>query len=365
MSNDKNNAAADPRPAGRPGHQADEVRGAVSANAVRQFIADRTPNDEHRENILCGDYDHTAWFDHIRELMATLAARQPDDVDWPINVWPCGRGRWAFATGPRSGFDIPTKKEALEEASAARKAALAKRYAKEDVFEAYKTWPADLKAKLSVNDLRRTNGWTPRTNVDDWRIDTSAGGPILIYKDCSVIEGEDARYVLALIQKDQRPVCSAADGKEWCGNLGSEHEERQPSAYAERIRLCIQSLLEWVDRHAETTEESGFYKLEQEAVEVMECLPAHGIDLERARDEGHDGAIRYVLGYLNGVGDWGSTQYVEILNACGRERIIRSAVQDGELEFTGLGRWVAERGTDEDRALIDIQRDAAVGVGNG
>jgi hypothetical protein len=89
--------------------------------------------------------------------------------------------------------------------------------------------------------------------------------------------------------------------------------------------------------------------------------PAQGVDLEHARDEGHDGAIRYVLGYLNGVGDWGSTQYVEILNACGRERIIHSAVQNGELEFTGLGRWVAERGTDQDRALID-QRDAAQGV---
>jgi len=89
---------------------------------------------------------------------------------------------------------------------------------------------------------------------------------------------------------------------------------------------------------------------------------AQGIDLEKARDEGHDGAIRYVLGYLNGVGDWGSTQYVELLNACGRERIIQSAVQDDELDFTGLARWVAERGTDKDRALIG-QRDAAPGVG--
>lgn len=80
--------------------------------------------------------------------------------------------------------------------------------------------------------------------------------------------------------------------------------------------------------------------------------PAQAVDLERARNEGHDGAIRYVLGYLFGMGDWGSTQYVEILNGCGRESIIRSAIEDGELEFTGLGRWVAERGTDEERALI-------------
>lgn len=82
---------------------------------------------------------------------------------------------------------------------------------------------------------------------------------------------------------------------------------------------------------------------------------AQAVDLDCARDEGHDGAIRYVLGYLNGVGDWGSTQYVELLNACGRERIIRSAVEGGELDFTGLGRWVAERGTDEERTMIDSQ----------
>jgi|GEM_PF-1130924 len=108
----------------------------------------------------------------------------------------------------------------------------------------------------------------------------------------------------------------------------------------------------------------GLNKLPYGDYDLYAAPPAQGIDLEKARDEGHDGAIRYVLGYLNGVGDWGSTQYVEILNACGRERIIQSAVQDGELEFTGLGRWVAERGTDKDRALID-QRDAAPGVGNG
>ncbi len=88
--------------------------------------------------------------------------------------------------------------------------------------------------------------------------------------------------------------------------------------------------------------------------------PAQAVDLERARDEGHDGAIRYVLGYLNGVGDCGSTAYDEILNACGRERIIRSAVEDDELEFTGLGRWVEIYGTADDRALIDSQA-----VGNG
>lgn len=37
----------------------------------------------------------------------------------------------------------------------------------------------------------------------EWRIDTSAGREILVYKDCSVIEAEDARYVLRLISAEQ------------------------------------------------------------------------------------------------------------------------------------------------------------------
>ena len=36
----------------------------------------------------------------------------------------------------------------------------------------------------------------------EWGIDHSAGRPILVYKGCSVIEAEDAEYVLSLIAKD-------------------------------------------------------------------------------------------------------------------------------------------------------------------
>jgi|GEM_PF-1068927 len=49
----------------------------VDDKAVRQFLADRAPTDVHREEILSGAYDRTLWFDHIRELMTALAARQP------------------------------------------------------------------------------------------------------------------------------------------------------------------------------------------------------------------------------------------------------------------------------------------------
>jgi len=84
-----------------------------------------------------------------------------------------------------------------------------------DVFVAYETWPDDLKAKLSVHDLRRMNGWSPRTSAGEWRIDTSAGGPILVYKGCSVIEGEDARYILSLIAKDARQPVAEYQYRFW------------------------------------------------------------------------------------------------------------------------------------------------------
>ena len=53
----------------------------------------------------------------------------------------------------------------------------------------------------------------PVADVKDWRIDTSAGGPILVYKDCSVIESEQAEYVLRLIAAGQAstPVAGKAD----------------------------------------------------------------------------------------------------------------------------------------------------------
>lgn len=44
----------------------------------------------------------------------------------------------------------------------------------------------------------------------EWRIDTSAGREILVYKNCSVIEDADARYVLSLIAAASQPAAAAA-----------------------------------------------------------------------------------------------------------------------------------------------------------
>lgn len=73
-----------------------------------------------------------------------------------------------------------------------------------DIFDAYKDWPSDIRAKLSMDDLRRMGGWAPRP-TGAWALDHSAGTPILVYEKCSVIEDDHARYVLNLIAKDMTP----------------------------------------------------------------------------------------------------------------------------------------------------------------
>ena len=45
--------------------------------------------------------------------------------------------------------------------------------------------------------------------IDDWRIDQSTGRPILVYKDCSVIEAEQAHHILGLLKAAASPRPSA------------------------------------------------------------------------------------------------------------------------------------------------------------
>lgn len=85
---------------------------------------------------------------------------------------------------------------------------------------------------LSLHPLRLPGGYAvtrkhaQEDSVGDWRIDTSAGGPILVYQNCSVIESEQAEYVLRLIAADaeakhaqedaaQAVACSHCWGDKW------------------------------------------------------------------------------------------------------------------------------------------------------
>lgn len=89
-----------------------------------------------------------------------------------------------------------------------------------------------------------------------------------------------------------------------------------------------------------------------EAISPNAGSEAWKAELRAAQDDGHDCAIRYVLGYLNGAGDCGSTYYEEILNSCGRDRIIKSAITDGELEFTGLAEYIKRDGTRAEKRRV-------------
>ena len=44
-----------------------------------------------------------------------------------------------------------------------------------------------------------------------WGIDTSAGRPILVYEGCSVIEAEQAEYVMGLIRAHEKHQRQGAD----------------------------------------------------------------------------------------------------------------------------------------------------------
>jgi hypothetical protein len=59
-----------------------------------------------------------------------------------------------------------------------------------------------------------------------------------------------------------------------------------------------------------------------------------------AGDDGFNSAICYVLGYLNGTGDCGSTAYEEILTGAGEEQVIAYARRNHEMRFTGLATYV-------------------------
>ncbi|RST54139.1 hypothetical protein [Variovorax sp. DXTD-1] len=77
-------------------------------------------------------------------------------------------------------------------------------------LEGEKRWLSDRIAHLVLE----CEAWKAKaqtvTTAGDWAIDHSAGRPILTYKNCSVIEAEDAEYVLRLIAADLAPATPPA-----------------------------------------------------------------------------------------------------------------------------------------------------------
>lgn len=72
----------------------------------------------------------------------------------------------------------------------------------------------------------------------EWRIDTSAGREILVYKGCSVIEDADARYVLSLIAAASQPAALAGPARDWPDTCdGKEQEAFETWAQRERHNM--------------------------------------------------------------------------------------------------------------------------------
>jgi hypothetical protein len=55
-----------------------------------------------------------------------------------------------------------------------------------------------------VIKIERNQSDGEKTVEAKWKIDLSAGRPVLTYEDCSVIQDEQAEYIMNLIQNDYR-----------------------------------------------------------------------------------------------------------------------------------------------------------------
>lgn len=152
-----------------------------------------------------------------------------------------------------------------------------------DVWESYKTWPADIRAKLSCHDLRRMSGWAAKSPIADWRIDTSAGGPILVYQNCSVIESEQAQYVLNLIAQDQQ----------------AELQQAQPVS-ADEINALPEKIRRYIHDLETEADPAGTIRQNILVREENEMLRKY-IELQQAQVVGADVARLMELVYVPGA----------------------------------------------------------------
>lgn len=119
--------------------------------------------------------------------------------------------------------------------------------------------------------------------LDGWRIDHSAGRPILVYKDCSVIEAEQAYYVLHLLKSVPQ-----AEPVHWRALLAADEVPMQlnPSLHVVGFRT-FKAADAWV---ASKTDFDGWkYTIEplyNRPQAVGESLPLTGWPMKGVRVEG-------------------------------------------------------------------------------
>lgn len=92
-----------------------------------------------------------------------------------------------------------------------------------------------------------------------WAIDHSAGRPILVLDKCSVIEAEDAEYVLSLIRNDTRPQPQADQPAELVALTDEQIEEARcnmmPNAWSGEIEAFESGVRFAESRHGITAKD--------------------------------------------------------------------------------------------------------------
>ncbi|HEJ9180350.1 TPA: hypothetical protein SML65_004709 [Serratia marcescens] len=134
------------------------------------------------------------WVEHSRrmeyraiEAKELLANREAQPVAWEMRYWNSGYNMWGE----------------WERITAEQHAEMSVQHATDNDYEfrvLYDAPPA------------------PKSNAADWGINMQTGTPILVYKTCSVIESEQAHYVLSLINSAAPPapaVNASPDFEAW------------------------------------------------------------------------------------------------------------------------------------------------------
>ncbi|HIE0170381.1 TPA: hypothetical protein ACXI8G_000922 [Serratia marcescens] len=80
----------------------------------------------------------------------------------------------------------------------------------------------------------------PKSNAADWGINMQTGTPILVYKNCSVIESEQAHYVLSLINS-AAPAVPSFD--EWLESTGTHPVGWVREVMEESYNACRAAML--------------------------------------------------------------------------------------------------------------------------
>lgn len=132
----------------------------------------RTLTTEQLREIMCV-YGNT----HPCYLAAAecLANREAQPVAWEMRYWNSGHNMW----------------HDWERITAEQHAEMSVKFATDNDYEFRVLYDAPL---------------APKSNAADWGINMQTGTPILVYKNCSVIESEQAHYVLPLINSAVHPA---------------------------------------------------------------------------------------------------------------------------------------------------------------